>query len=214
MLLFVRGIAAAWLILAVLVVGVRWLGQQIGAETFPLPAANGCWQELCFFNMEVRAVPDALNAQPGVVDGSARFANGLYGQGGLLVEFAYMPPGNAPRHVLLSLTAESYDLARDWRRMDGPSLLRLGDVIQVLGAPDYVQLGGDALVLAYAARGLQIVAAPSGMGMTWARLAPSTPVTSLFVVDQQAVRAWETRHIYPPVKAWQGFGLYRYDVEW
>lgn len=204
-------LAGVFALMTLGVMGGRWLGQVASPAPFPVPDAAGCWQDLCFARMSPDAVAAELNAQAGIVPGSARFVDDVLPTGSRLpVEFVYAPDGRNPRRVLLYWAEHSYDLTRDWRHPGNPSLLALGEIVQALGAPAQVSLLTDYLLLHYPAQRLRVVVLPAAQGSGWVRVTPADRVTSLFVTDLDVSSAPATVYC-PPSVPWQGFGIFRFE---
>ena len=83
-------IAGAWVALALLVAGARWLGQATAPRGFPLPDNDGCWQTLCMFGLDPDGIPAALGAEKGVVSGSVYRSPGVVGMGETRFRFDYV----------------------------------------------------------------------------------------------------------------------------
>jgi len=150
--IIVGGVAGGVIALALLIGGARWIGQQAAPGVVPLPD-NGCWLDMCPFQMPVDAIPGVLMAAPGVVPGSVESAGNDYATGyPQATAYTYQPPRAAPRAlVLLSGDREQLVIERDWR--SSAAIMHLGDLIAAFGPPDSLNWDGvNTLFLQYEGR--------------------------------------------------------------
>ncbi len=186
------------------------VGRQIGlhrpAPGFPLPGRDGCWHAICFFTLpDADAALAVLRDAPGLAASSTLVVRGYPG-GYSIIQTGYTPPGGDSMPVLVYWSYHSYHITADWHARDR-RLMRLGDVIVALGAPQAVYYLPDKVVLAYPERGLRVFVTPARAGHGWADLRPADAVITLDITNPQvAVRPIQVGGAAG--QAWRGFGRY------
>lgn len=202
------------IVLAVLLLATtvaRQVGHTRPATAFPVPLADGRWQDMRLFALDETDVIATLNTQTGVVASSANMvSNAAYGgeTGYSMIEFDYLLAGGHSTPVLLYWSNHRYTLARDWRVSGSRPLLFAGDVVGGLGDPVWVSLVTDQAVLHYPSRGMQVTLRLTAYGPGWARLSPADSVTSLTVQNPDMEGGLRATH-YSSLEDWRGFGIYR-----
>lgn len=205
-------LAALYITLALAAAGARWIGQQRTLRHFPIPAADTCWEGVCFLDPGLPdTIPDKLNAHPDVIAGSARSAPDMNSGENEMYEFVYGAHWAKPLPVLLFWDGISYSLLRDWRSGRNPPLLDLGSVIALMGQPDRVILMQDHVLLHYRNTDLRFMVTPTAHGPDWAQLAPENSVYGIQVVAKDE-NDLPTIY-YAPTSQWAGFGLVYFAEE-
>ncbi|MBN1202995.1 MAG: hypothetical protein JXJ20_14185 [Anaerolineae bacterium] len=196
-------------VLALVIVGARWIGTYQDTTPLPLPSADGCWQGMCPLGMDALAVLTALNRHPDVVPGSAHFPVERWVGLQASIAFDYAPGGAEPQPLAIGLVTDAYYVMRPGRYEDALPLMLLGDIVQALGPPDAISVHPQAaqVELVYPARALSVYVHPENMAWNRASVLPSDPVINLVVSRADDPREqWPV--LYPPTSAWRGFGKY------
>jgi len=186
----IGGMLLLWVVCGAAVAGMRWAGQQPDPP-FPLPDARGCWDGLCFFDMAFSEIPAALQTHQRISQ-----AERLWDQASGL-EFVYR--GRMP--IMLNWNPASYSLTSERK------LMRLGDVVGVLGPPARIMVLADHVVVEYPARNLYLLVVPAVMDVNRVQLAPRDRVDSLTAFEADADQETITFY-YPFTQDWKGFGAY------
>jgi hypothetical protein len=206
----VKGVAMIVAVLVLAISAARWIGQQRDTCVFPVPLADGDWQGIRFFEMDEQELVAMLNSRLDVADSSAHLVmNAQSHDSYSVLEFDYAPEGTAPKPVLLYWANHSYSMMRDMRTDSRMALLRLGDVIVMLGPPARMSVFSREVMLHYPERNLQVLVALTEGRAGWARLTPANPVVGLSVLNRHTAYDREMT-IYEPSVAWQGFGIYHF----
>lgn len=204
MRLMIFGGAAIIVLSAGLIGAARWIGQSTAAEPFPLPDAEGCWQDVCVFDLPYSDMVAALDTHTDVTPGTARLVDDVYPTGNRFrLRFEYAP---GPVGTLLYLNRNRYTIQHT---PPGTPLLSLGALLTALGPPDSVNiLPPYHVVLIYAERGLRVTVRPALRGEHGqTHLQPADPVTALDVYDPHVPPPQDALY-YPRYFPWSGLGTY------
>jgi hypothetical protein len=192
-----------WMLCALLIGAARQIGHEQATEKMPLPAADGAWQGLKFYDMDTEAIHAALMQRPDLTEFTDAGTPGSY----------YLTVSRRDAEALaivLFASPDFYSLSRNWFVPDSPPLMRVGDVILALGTPDQVQLAGSGIGLRYTARNLEVlVDATSAPGYRKILRAGDT-VLSLMVGNPLYAYSFLGQSGLVPA-AWEGFGLYDFQ---
>ncbi|HEX3050930.1 MAG TPA: hypothetical protein VHP83_09770 [Aggregatilineaceae bacterium] len=193
-----------------LVIGaVRWIGQHRTHDIFPMPSPDGCWMDVCFLELTLNAVPDALNANQAIVNAhlpQTQYAS-VYGT---RVEFSYTVDAQMPEPMVLLWASHSYSLVHsDWQLDSSPPLLHVGEMMAQLGKPSGVVRLADTVVLLYRPRNLTVFVEPREMGADWFDLSPDAPVVGMSVANR-FVAGYTQDQYAARAHPWRGFRLYRF----
>ncbi len=187
---------------AVLFGGTRQIAQYTADDTFPLPDADGCWLDVCVFDLPYSKIVAALDQQPAVTRGTVRLVDDAPTGNRLRLRFEY-----APDHTdtLLYLNRDHYTI----QHIPPGSLMTLGALLTAWGAPERVNLLPPYhVVLIYPARGLRVTVMPAQRGPGGqARLLPSDPVIALDVYNLRVPPPQDALY-YPRFLPWSGLGTY------
>lgn len=200
-------IAGAWIALALLVAGARWLGQATASRGFPLPDNDGCWQTLCMFGLDPDSIPAALGAEKGVVSGSVYRSPGVVGMGETRFRFDYVAGRGGRQTVELVWDPLIFLFTPVNLRPDGP-WPRLGDAVAVLGAPERVMLLGDQISLHYAQHTL-VINSVRGPGPPY-RLSPDDTIAGISVMRRDPAPPGGRMYLLPSSE-WRGFAFYEFE---
>jgi hypothetical protein len=162
-----RGLVGLFLILLLVVSGLRWLIQRGAYRTFPLPTQDGRWSGISFWDWNSQnwqSVQDRLEASPNILSGSVERQRVTYGQAfafTYLVRGRPQPMAVTVETVPLRLSVDYYVLEAGWRGEERVPLLRLDDLIAAIGPPDQLGAMGHTVILAYSTRQLYAEIVPS-----------------------------------------------------
>jgi hypothetical protein len=210
-----RGLVGLFLILLLVVSGLRWLTQRGAYKTFPLPAQNGQWSGISFWDwtsQNSQPIKDRLEASPNILPGSVERQRVTYGQAFVfmyLVRGRPQPVAVTVEMVPWQLSVEYYVLEAGWRGNERVPLLRLDDLIAAFGPPNLLGRMGHTVVLTYPTRQLyaEIVPAESDQGGL-VRLMPEDSVTRVWVTKPDT--EVKTLRFDLPWQTWAGFTAYQF----
>jgi hypothetical protein len=194
------------LLIALAVAGigiVRTIGHGLDRDVFPLPAADRCWQGVCFVELPLSAVPGALDTIPRISPGSARFIDDAVEIGNAVtLEYQEYATARSMATMRLYIGAESYVMTRT----DG-SLMRAGDVVVQRGPPAALgQAGGPNVTLFYPAHGMATTVRPVEGGERGLWLRPDDPVRFVEVQAEGVLYSPQN----PRLVSWHGFTIYTF----
>ncbi len=183
------------------------IGHRRRVDTVPIPAADGCWQGACFFDMAESNIPLALGTHPDV----AKFNGvGVVSRYFFDVAHSIAPEQRPTTGVVLSFAApEWYVMAWDWSVLHNPALMRAGDAILALGPPDWVSISPNGTECHYVDRHLVIVVDPVHFRGNMAHVMPDSAVTYFMVANPRLLdETWTDSSLGV---AWHGFGTYIFE---
>lgn len=188
---------------AVLLGCARQIAQHNPEDVFPLPDAQGCWLDVCFFDVAFNEITPAIAQHPAVMADTVRLSNTVaFSDNRLNMRFMVAPDRTG---TALHLLPEEYAI---YRVPPGP-LMRLGTLLAALGPPESANLLSPYYVtLNYPARGLLVTVSAALRGPNGqARLRPDDPIIALYVYNPLGLLP-QTRLYDPRYRPWTGLGTY------